>query len=133
MNIRPLAFLIVAMSLASLAGADAPEPLETTAVYESIDDITIGRVFLSPAERKQLDAIRHLPEQAAAAQTGAAPAPVAETPKPTGLGFIRVDGKATRVFRNGEFVAAPPGRRDLTALSDGVIVRHEDGAGDDSP
>jgi hypothetical protein len=129
-----LLFVLAIICLASLAAADAPDSFEPAAVYESIDDVVIGRVFLSPAERKQLDAVRHLPEHTSSAVTDAtAAAPAAASAKPKGFGYIQVKGKAARVFRNGDFVAAEPGTRDVTAVTDGVIIRHEEDAGSDGP
>ncbi len=133
MTLQRLILLAATAGLATVALAEAPDSAESAAVYESIDDIVIGRVFLSPAERQQLDAIRHLPAQATAVPSGTSPAPVAEAPKPKGVGFIRRTGKATRVFKDGDFVTAQPGKRVITEVTDGVIVRHEDDAGDDSP
>ncbi len=134
MRQQRLALLFAITCLASLAEADAPDAVTTPAVYESIDDIAIGRVFLSPAERKQLDAVRHLPADGGSAPADPTQAPTATTsPAPKGLGFIRVHGKAARVFKDGDFVAAPPGDQILKAVPDGVIVRHDDDAVDDTP
>lgn len=128
-----LVFLIAITCLAPLAEADAPDAVTKPAVYESIDDIAIGRVFLSPAERQQLDAIRHLTADAASGPADTAAASTATSTAPEGFGYIRAQGKAARVFKDGDFIAAAPGERVLTAVPDGVIVRHKDGAGDETP
>ena len=133
MKLSRLAAVVAITCVASLAAADAPDAVNAPAVYESIDDIAIGRVFLSPAERQQLDAIRHLPADAASGPADPAAAPATASPVPKGSGFIRVHGKAARVFKDGDFVTAAPGERVATEVPDGVIVRHEEGNGDDAP
>lgn len=118
---------MILVLLTTLANAHAEEAVEAQngPIYESVDGVPIGRVFMSPGERERLDAIRHLPQQATAATAGdAAPSAEPEAPARKGMGFIQVSGKPPRVFRDGDFVRAPvaPG---VSTLPAGIIVRHE--------
>lgn len=123
-----VALLLVFVLMAdSEALADEPE----SRIYESLDGIRIGRVFLSPNEREQLDAVRHLkpgPVDAPSTADGATSEPEPEPPR--GYGFIKVHGKALRVFKDGDFVSATSVSDDVDAMPPGVFVRHEDAPAD---
>ena len=123
--IRPL---LIALALCALPlRAEEPavpgsrEPVDRP-IYESIDGVVIGRVFLSPAERTRLDAARRgSPEQAERPATD-----VASAVTSTAAGYIRVGGKAPAVFRDGRFVRA--GDRPLPEPeTPGLIRRHDAG------
>ena len=74
-------------------------------VYESLGHIPIGRIFLSPEERAHLDKIRgKAPVQSSRART-TRNAPARVTNKDA-AGFIVSDSGQTRVWKNGDFVAA---------------------------
>ena len=77
---------------------------EETGVYESLDDVIVGRVFLSPEQRERLDQRR-----------GKAPAPgptsgvASGKPKkkmPDAAGYIVSSSGESRVWSNGDFVVA---------------------------
>ena len=129
---RALALLVLAtVTSASLATADETVPV-SDAIYESLDGIRIGRVFLSPDERQRLDAVRHLepgPEgpEGPVESTDAAPEPE----RPEGYGFIQVSGKAPRVFKDGDFVRVTGVAPRAAEPPPGVVVRHEDPAESD--
>ncbi len=114
-------FLIALLLLASFTAA-----ADESSVYESVDDISIGRVFLTPGERRWLDANRHLTSQVATA----GPAAVVEsedddTPDAEPAGFIiNSSGRAVR-YRNGDFApsAVPPST--MRFPDDVEIRRHE--------
>ena len=58
--------IIVCGVLATAAAAQADD----TAIYESVDDIEIGRIFLTPEQRRWLDANRHAVAQSAGPANG---------------------------------------------------------------
>ena len=105
-------------------------------IYESMDGMKIGRVFLSPGERMRLDAVRHL-EPAPGGPAGpidpTAAGPEPEPEPPTGYGFIQVSGKAPRVFRDGDFVRAAAADAGVDDAPPGVLIRHEDSGDEDGP
>lgn len=96
-------------------------------IYETIDEASIGRVFLTRAERRWLDESRTRPAGASAS----AGTVVDESPTRDrrAAGFIHVPGKAPQVFRRGRFVQADPssiaGQLSTAGTSGIVIVRHE--------
>ena len=96
MNGRSLATLLIALLLVTPAVADEDS------VYESLGQIPIGRIFLTPDERARLDKVRgrNGVRRSVVQRTGAAPVSSKDA-----AGFIVSDSGATRVWRNGEFVA----------------------------
>lgn len=119
----PLLLLLASLGVA----ADEPDDrVFEQRIYESVDGVAIGRVFLSPGERERLDAIRHLPQDSGpvSASDGTLPRE-AEPVSPRGVGYIQADGKAARVFRDGDFVTAPRSEAQVNGLASGIILRHE--------
>ncbi len=119
--------MALVFGFALVVDSEALADEQASSIYESLDGIRIGRVFLSPGERKQLDSVRHLkpgPVGAPSAAEDAAAEPEPEEPR--GYGFIQVHGKAPRVFKDGDFVSAPDVGGDVDAMPPGVFVRHED-------
>ncbi len=112
--------------LAALLLASLPAFADESNIYESVDDISIGRVFLTPGERRWLDANRHLGPQA----VSSGPAATTEgedddTPDAVPAGFIiNSSGRAVR-YRNGDFApsAVPPST--MRFPDDVEIRRHE--------
>jgi len=106
------------------------QPIHQTvyeSIYQTVDEASIGRVFLSRAERRWLDEARAKPYGGGEDQA------VAGEPlqrDQSGAGFIRVPGKAPRVFRRGRFVPADvssiAGQLAADRASGIVIVRHGD-------
>ena len=121
---------LLSLLLSASAWAEEPVELENGPIYESVDGVAIGRVFLSPGERERLDAVRHLPQNAASANDTVASGE-AQPAQPKGVGFIQVSGKAPRVFRDGDFVRSSRGKRGVDAMPAGIIVRHEDQDGEE--
>ena len=118
--------LIACCALPLIGGADE----RPAGVYESLDAVRIGRVFLSAEQRQELDARRGLdPAAASSSSTEAATTEAAKAP--TSKGFIRAEGKPTRVFRDGDFVRTD-GRNPVRFSTEGTIRRHQPAANDES-
>lgn len=94
-RIKRLLAVIVACALATSALADD--------IYESLADVRIGRVFLSPEQRVRLDDRRGEPPPVS---VGDAPANISSTKRDTeAAGFIMSSSGRSRVWLNGDFVA----------------------------
>ena len=107
---------------------------DTSIVYESYDDVEIGRVFLSRGEREFLDARRHYSPSDIAAESAQDEDKPAAAAKPPAAGFIIGPSGRSRVWKEGDFVeAAERATRSLTFPGDIKIVRHaaKDEPGDD--
>ncbi len=121
-------YLALALCALPLHAEESTEAV-TEAIYESIDGVAIGRVFLSPADRKRLDAARRRPAAAAKERTVAAVA--GDERNNAATGYIRVGDRAPAVFRDGRFVrldrAEPPEPRPP-----GAIRRHVPREGSDA-
>ena len=131
---RRLCLLLLLSAGSPLAG----EPVDLSAekhgsddlgpIYEAIDEASVGRVFLTPAERRWLDAARAEPRRVA--DKVDAPADAAAKPGDRAAGFIRVPGKVPRVFRRDRFVPADASSIAEQLSTDStpgiVIVRHAD-------
>ena len=105
---------ITAFVVLLVAGPVAADDLK---VYESIDDIEIGRVFLTTSERSQLDRLRNAPVVAAASNdTPGEPAPTQETARPAG--FIQNTAGERQSWQGGDFVS---GARDAAIRFPGAI------------
>ncbi len=76
---------------------------EETAVYESLDDVEVGRVFLSPQQRERLDQRRGKPEVRA---TNPGRTAAVSKKWPDAAGYIVSSSGESRVWSNGDFVAA---------------------------
>ncbi len=81
-----------------------PVAAEDAAVYESLSDVTVGRIFFSTAQRERLDTSR---------STRGMPVSVRQSPGNTDSRvrhsdaagyFIDASGRA-RIYRDGEFIA----------------------------
>ncbi len=123
---RVLLILCCALPLVADAEDHAPS------VYESLDDVVIGRVFLSAEERQRLDATRGIDPAGtpAASSTPVAAAPAAASAPAEG--YIRAAGKAPRVFRDGNFVKAS-GKEPVRFRTEGTIRRHVHTEGETEP
>ena len=118
------AIAIVLLALAVPAVADELD------IYESIDDVTIGRVFLTPAERRWLDANRNVLVRERPvrrwrvddAPSGEEPAPASDPP----AGFIINSSGAESRWSRGDFVDVD-GRsvRSMQFPGDVNITRHD--------
>ena len=123
MNVRAFALsVLVLLPVQSLAEVEDPGEVS---VYETMAGISIGRVFLSPVERKVLDVRRANPPQAAVT-TG-------QTTSDTGgpreaapaAGYIINSSGRARLWMNGDFVeSGNPTPAALKFPGDVKIVRH---------
>lgn len=114
-TIASLALLLLAM----------PVLADESALYESIDDLAIGPVFLTPGERRWLDANRHLPPQATSAQStesAEAGGDDEEPAEPAGF-IINSSGQAQR-YRNGDFSFSNASPESMRFPDDVEIRRH---------
>ncbi|MDJ0749199.1 MAG: hypothetical protein QNJ11_06925 [Woeseiaceae bacterium] len=97
MKTRLFGTLLIAAILAT------PAVAQEVGVYESLDRIPIGRVFLSPEERARLDEFR-----GKGPSESVSPKPAGRTParasNDDAAGFIVSDSGKTRVWKNGDFV-----------------------------
>ncbi len=78
---------------------------EQAQVYESLADVKIGRIFLSPEQRSRLDQRRGKAPVASAARVPVARGRVSRS-SPDAAGYILRSGGPTRVWSNGNFVPA---------------------------
>lgn len=98
---------------------------DDSSVYETITHVSIGRVFLTPDERRRLDAARKqgLPS-ASMSGTAAGDSNEAETPSNAAGYIVSSNGKARR-WLNGDFVEAQNSPTSSTRFPGDVkIVRH---------
>lgn len=70
-------------------------------VYESLTDITIGRVFLSPEQRLRLDGMRGKTPSVTSADRGKS-----RQPNTRAAGYIVSSAGKLKVWSNGDFVAS---------------------------
>jgi len=103
-------------------GLSEPDADPAERVYESIDEIVVGRVFLGRAERERLDRLRGRIDAAPAAGV---PAPAAAEDPVRGAGYIKKDSGPLRIWRDGDFVSAGPAAAGEPTFPGEVrIVRH---------
>lgn len=113
---------LIACTLLVLA---MPAVSDDTAVYESIDDVAIGPVFLTPGERRWLDANRHLAPRGVSSQSSEATETAeddAEKAEPAGF-IINSAGQARR-YQNGDFSLSAVSPRSMRFPDDVEIRRH---------
>lgn len=123
-----LAALLVALPAIAYAGDEA--------IYESLESVAIGRVFLSPAERRWLDA-RRSSEPAArffppVRPSGVPPAPAPKESKPP-AGYIVSSSGQARVWRNGDFVKSKGRAATDTKFPGEIRVRRHRNDVDSTP
>lgn len=127
--------LIISLLLAGLFAT--PATAHEDGVYESLGHIPIGRIFLSPEERARLDKVRgKAPAQSAGLKPGSEAR--ARATNKDAAGFIISDSGRTRVWKNGDFVAAAsasdvrfPGQVRVASESaprDGAANEHDEDA-----
>ena len=105
--------------------AVSPAASDENHVYESYDGVTIGRVFLSPAQRQFLDARRHLKPAPAGGESSSdeKSEPTKKAPPPAG--FIIGPNGRSRVWKEGDFVdSAPAATREMAFPGEINVVRH---------
>ena len=121
--------LILTVLLASSAHADNSD------VYETIAGVSIGRVFLSPEERRLLDAARTRPPQTVAQSAPSSSEAAGSEPSPNASGYIVSSSGKSRFWRDGDFVEAASAPTPATRFPGDVkIIRHRaDTARTESP
>ena len=81
-----------------------PSAAHEDGVYEGLDHIPIGRIFLTPEQRASLDKVRGKgPVRSSSARPAGSPR--ARVANKDAAGFIVSDSGTTRVWKNGDFVA----------------------------
>lgn len=94
-------WIVVATCGLAVGVTSAEEEMQ---VYESLDKVLIGRVFLSPEQRDRLDDRRGKVTPVAASAVVSATRPRANK-SPNAAGYILRSGGPSRVWANGNFVA----------------------------
>jgi hypothetical protein len=113
------AILCCAALVATAALAD------DNAVYESLDGVEIGRVFLSRQERAILDRKRAHAADAVASTSGAASAQTASQTASSAGYFIGRNGDS-KVWKNGDFVTSQGTRETALKFPGAVkVLRHD--------
>ena len=116
--------LILSVLLASPALADNGD------VYESIAGISIGRVFLTPEERRLLDALRARSPQTAFQSAPSSDRTRDSEPPSNASGYIVSSSGKSRLWRDGDFVEAAIAPTSATRFPGDVkIVRHRADSG----
>ena len=98
---RAVAGACIAMLLCAPAGAGAADEIE---VYESLADVHIGRVFLSPAQRAALDERRGKPSPPVAG--GSSTSRSKPVDSPDAAGYIISSTGSMKVWSRGNFVVS---------------------------
>ena len=114
MRLLPYVLLVVAL----------PAIADEASVYESIEEIPIGRVFLTPGERRWLDANRHLPQRVASDEPAQATDVEEEVPPAIPAGYIINGSGETRRWRDGEFTQSVDAPESMRFPDDVRIRRH---------
>ena len=102
-----------------------PAAADDVAIYETISGVSIGRVFLTPVERRLLDATRkQVPQSATYEGTAAADPQEDEAPSHAAGYIVSSSGKARR-WLNGDFVEAQNSPASSTRFPGDVkITKH---------
>lgn len=127
MNSRIRAVVLSVVALLSFP-ANAEEP----PVYESLSEVSVGRVFFTASQRAYLDSLRGKSNVGSSSSAKSRP-PSSKPANPDAAGFIVRSSGKSRVYRNGDFVevAADP---DVKFPDDVAVTRKsgaEEGAKDD--
>lgn len=131
MNRRSVVVSGLLVAIACTAGA---EPAD---IYESVDDIAIGRVFLTQAERRKLDERRTGPDHATTAKRN--PAVTTRDEAARAAGYIINSRGSRKAWSGDDFVdASQVDTGTMRFPGDVPVVRHapvpqsdDDGEGDD--
>ena len=105
---------------------------DTSDVYESIAGVSIGRVFLTPEERRLLDVERTHSPQTESRSTVSSSETVDPEPSTNASGYILNSSGKSRLWRDGDFVetAVTPTER---FPGDVRIIRHSPPAAQEEP
>ena len=121
---RVTLFLSLILVGSGVASASEPPPATDEALYESLDDVTLGRLFMTDVERARIDAQRGRihDEDGGAYEVEKTPAPEpADTPSRTvAAGYIETDGKRPLIWTDDGF---RPGSRSSASLGNDRRVR----------
>lgn len=101
-----------------------PAVSDESAVYESTDDLAIGPVFLTPGERRWLDANRHLAARDDAAQSAAPAAADDEVEAARPAGYIVNSSGQMRRYGSGGFSLSAASPSSMRFPDDVEIRRH---------
>lgn len=114
----------------------APVSAHESGIYESLEHIHIGRVFLSPTERVNLDKNRGVRTPVA---TGNGSASTAASKNDNAAGYIVSSNGRARIWKDGDFVAAKtpdsvrfPGEVKVTRTADQVPEKTDTAVADDA-
>ena len=131
---KPVFFSLMSMLAVMLSG---PAGADEEGIYESLEHIYLGRVFLSPEERAYLDKHRGVQAPAAPSRDAGQRSTVAKSSN--AAGYILSSSGRTRVWRNGDFVAAQapdllrfPGDVKVTRTADKIPIKTDTAAVDDT-
>ena len=82
---------------------------DTVEIYESLDDVQLGRIFMSPDDRARLDARRAVSRSApriAQQADDTNTEPTVTVPRKPAAGYIKSGSRKPLVWTNGEFQRA---------------------------
>lgn len=116
----------------------APIVAYDTLIYESVDDLTIGTVFLTPEQRRWLDANRGVPPNGAQDTLSQVEEQKDRTSDARPAGYIVNSSGQTRRYRDGEFSQSDAAPAEIRFPDDVEIRRHvpsreAEGAEDEEP
>ncbi len=117
MRLLPMILLLIALPVLTASADEA-------SVYESVDEIAIGPVFLTPSERRWLDANRHLPRRSASQEQAQSADGDEQRPRATPAGYIINGSGETRRWRDGEFSRSVDSAEAMSFPDDVQIRRH---------
>lgn len=135
MNKQGVCAMILMLACALFGRATAQD----NGVYESLEHIHIGRVFLSPSERLYLDENRGV-RASVVANTGNSSSRAATVKSNRAAGYIVSSSGRVRVWKDGDFVAAKipdsirfPGDVKVTRTADQVPAGTDTPTVDETP
>lgn len=116
---------VVLMMPVSVSAEDEP-------IYESLSDVTIGRVFFTTSQRTHLDSLRGK-RGTTVASSGKTRSTSSKPVNPDAAGFIVSSSGNARIYRNGDFVSVSS-EPNVKFPDDVAVIRkpsEEAGAADD--
>jgi len=110
----------------------APARGDETPVYESLSQLTIGRVFYTQSERDVLDRRRGRPEMAASVGQQSTAATKKALPDKDAAGYIISSSGRSRIWKRGDFVSGSKQQvEDVSFPGEVDVQRHDEANGNE--